>query len=135
MGVRGTVLLLHGRTAPVVSADYLRASGLLVHEANATEDAIRDFHIIAPDVIVTDFSPSAVRALRDRADPATSIIVVASLWDPEETGAAGADCFMVKPALPGEILYEVHRALILRRSGRRLPWSRQKAPHSDKLHH
>jgi hypothetical protein len=34
---------------------------------------------------------------------------------------AGADSVLLMPAPPDEVLYEIQRALILRRSGRRLP--------------
>jgi hypothetical protein len=57
------------------------------------------------------------------ADRATSIIVASV---PEERDAArneGADSFLPNSAPAADLLYEIHRALILRRSGRRLPWN------------
>ena len=68
-------------------------------------------------------SPSIVAGLRGLADYATSIIVA---WFPKEHEAArkaGADSFLLNPAPPAALLYEIRRALILRRSGCRLPWN------------
>ena len=122
--MRGTVLLLADQDSCAEYTESLRANGLLVHEAANPADA----DTIIPDVVVTVFSrdsnPSLIRELRSRVDHATSIIVVSSAAGREDQDAArraGADSVLSMPALPDEILYEVQRALILRRSGRRLP--------------
>ena len=122
--MRGTVLLLAGEDLGAVYTEHLRANGLLVYEAAHPEDA----DLIAPDVVVTvwsrDGSPSVIRELRNRLDQATSIIVVSTATSREDRRAAheaGADSVLRMPAPAGEVLYEVQRALILRRSGRRLP--------------
>jgi len=122
--MRGTVVLLGGHGSNAVYAEHLRANGLLVYEATSPTDV----QALAPEVIVTvfsgDSSPSAIRELRSWVDHATSIIVASSPEDRQAAHDAGADSVMLMPALPGEILYEVQRALILRRSGRRLPSTR-----------
>jgi DNA-binding response OmpR family regulator len=126
--MRGTVLLLAGRDSSGVYAEPLRANGLLVYEVERREDA----NWIVPDVVVTllseNSSPSVIRELRNWVDHATSIIVVsraAGEADRDAAHRAGADSVMRMPVLPGDLLYEVQRALILRRSGRRLPQNRE----------
>jgi DNA-binding response OmpR family regulator len=124
--MRGTTLLLDSQGSRSECAEYLRANGLLVYEAARLEDALEQVDRIDPDVLVVGptTGASAIRELRTRVDHATSIIVIADVDDCEQARDAGADSVVVPSALPSEILYEVRRALILRRSGRRLPWSR-----------
>jgi hypothetical protein len=43
--------------------------------------------------------------------------------DREAARSAGADLFLLGSALPSALVFEVHRALILRRTGRRLTWN------------
>ena len=76
-----------------------------------------------PDVVVVSnpLESESLQELRRRADDATSIIIVGR--DNREREAArrsGADSFLPATA---DVLYEIHRALILRRSGRRLRWT------------
>ena len=52
-------------------------------------------------------------------DPGIQLVVGRFRHDYSQT-EAGADSVLLMPVLPGEVLYEVQRALILRRSGRRL---------------
>src|SRR5947207_3219970 len=69
---------------------------------------------------------SMVSELRRRVDDATSIIVVSPDVDREvrdEVHAAGADLLLSRPVRTSDLLFEIRRALILRRSGRRLPWN------------
>jgi DNA-binding response OmpR family regulator len=123
----GTVLFVNSRESTSLFADHFRTNGLLVYEAERAEDAVQQVDGIAPDVVVAvlgqDNGPSVIRELRSSVDYATSIIVIADLNDREEAQHAGADSLLLKSALPSEVLYEVRRALILRRSGRRLPWN------------
>jgi DNA-binding response OmpR family regulator len=130
----GTVLLVNGHDCREMYGDYFRAHGLIVADAATPEIAFRHLDSIDPDVVVTDvvFPESAFRgrefieALRARIDRATSIIVVSGFVrneDREEARAVGADLYLLKPALPSAVLFEVRRALILRRSGRRLAWN------------
>ena len=126
--MRGEVLLVLDQPGPrTLYADYFRAHDLRVHEAEGVRDALKPLDDVTPEVIVARFSqadgPSLVQALRRRTDYATSIIVIAAAGHREAARAAGADCLVTEPALPSDVLYQVHRALILRRSGRRLPWS------------
>lgn len=125
--MRGTVLFLNSRESTSLSADHFRTNGLFVYEAECAEDAVHRVDDIPPDVVVAvlgqDNDPSVIRELRSAVDYATSIIVIADLNDREEAQRAGADSLLLKSALPSEVLYEVRRALILRRSGRRLPWN------------
>jgi DNA-binding response OmpR family regulator len=123
----GTVLFLNSRQSTSLSADHLRTNGLLVYAAERTEDAVQQVDRIAPDVVVAvlgqDNGLSVIRELRRSLDHATSIIVIADLTDGEEAQHAGADSLLSESSLPAEVLHEVRRALILRRSGRRLPWN------------
>ena len=130
--MRGTVLLLAGVDWSADYADHLRGNGLMVYELHRPEDALRKVETVVPDVIVAVCSgsddPAAIRELRNRVDRATSIIaiVMASAVSGTSTDAspvleAGADSVLLMQAPPDEVLYEVQRALILRRSGRRLP--------------
>jgi hypothetical protein len=65
--------------------------------------------------------PSAViRKLRTSVDDATSIIVTCADEGREQARNAGADSFLRDSAPLSDVLFEIHRALILRRSGRRL---------------
>ena len=139
MAPSGTVLLVNSFDGREMYADYLRANALIVSDADTPERALRNLDTVDPHVVVTDiaFPRSAVdgadfvRALRARVDRATSIIVVSGFVrqeDRERARAAGADLYLHKPAQPAAVLYEVRRALILRRSGRRLPWNWRDAP-------
>jgi DNA-binding response OmpR family regulator len=123
--MRGTVLLLDGRDSRSLYAEHLRQDGLIVYEAEDPEVALQLIDRIAPDVVVyyadQKDGPSVIGALRSRVDDATSIIVAAGLSDGEQTYDAGADSLLLQHASPNEILNEVRRAVILHRSGRRLP--------------
>ena len=134
MPLSGTVLLVNGYDGRQMYGDHFRAHGLIVADAETPEIAFTQLDAIDPHVVVTDFvfpesafrGGGCIHALRTRLDPATSIIVVSGFVrqeDREEARAAGADLYMLKPALPSAVLYEVRRALILRRSGRRLAWN------------
>lgn len=139
MAPTGTVLLVNSFDGLEMYGDYLRANNLTVCDAAFPEVAFLRLDRIDPDVVITDFvflmsafdGPAFVRAVRARLDEATSIIVVSGFArqeDREQARAAGADLYLLKPALPAAVLYEVRRALILRRSGRRLPWNWRDAP-------
>ena len=129
--MRGTVLLLAGQDWSAVYAEQLRESGLMVYQLPRPEDALRQVDAIGPDVVVAVCSggsdPAVIRELRGRVDHATSIIAIlaTSREDRDPAFGAGADSVLPMPAPPGEVLYEVQRALILRRSGRRLPRNRE----------
>jgi two-component system, cell cycle response regulator DivK len=134
MAPSGTVLVVNGLDGREMYGDFLRANGLVVAEAASPEAAFVHLDTIDPHVVVTDFvfarsafdGPACLRALRPRVDRATSIIVVSGYArqdDRDRAHGAGADLYLIKPALPTAVLYEVRRALILRRSGRRLGWN------------
>ena len=134
MPLSGTVLLAAGDDGRRTYGDYFRAQGLIVADAETPEIAFAHLDTIDPHVVVTDvvfpgggFRPAEwIHALRARLDAATSIIVFSGFGrqeDREDARAAGADLYMLKPALPSAVLYEVRRALILQRSGRRLAWN------------
>ena len=134
MPLSGTVLLVTGYDGRQMYGDYLRAHELIVADAETPEIAFAHLDAIDPHVVVTDLvfpgsvfeSAEVIHALRARLDPATSIVVVSSCRrheDREDARAAGADLYLLKPALPSALLYEVRRALILQRSGRRLAWN------------
>jgi DNA-binding NarL/FixJ family response regulator len=124
--MRGIVLLLDSDRSLIVDADLFRASGLIVHHCHEAAQALQQFQDIAADVVVVASahqSRSIVRDLRGLADHATSIVVASVPEEREEARRAGADSFLLNSAPPADLLYEIHRALILRRSGRRLPWN------------
>jgi DNA-binding NarL/FixJ family response regulator len=125
--MRGTLLLLDTDRSLLVDVDLLRANGLMVYPCHELAHALEQFPHIAPDVVVAVLSAhdsaSVVPALRGLADRATSIIVASVSEEREAARAGGADSFLLNSAPPGDLLYEIHRALILRRSGRRLPWN------------
>ena len=128
-------------------AEYLRDLGLTVHAAPAPEQGLDLVATVGCDVVITDYvfarstmsGASFIRELRSRVDAATSIIVIAGcvrLEDRKEARQSGADLFLIKPALPSAVLFEVRRALVLRRKGRRLVWNwhdlPEAAPHAPR---
>jgi DNA-binding response OmpR family regulator len=125
--MRGTVLLVDSdRSFLVVDVDVFRANGLIVYHCHEPDQALKQFHDIGAEVIVVlsaRHSRSIVPALRGLADHATSIVVVSVPEERDEARRAGADLFLLNSARPADLLYEINRALILRRSGRRLPWN------------
>jgi DNA-binding NarL/FixJ family response regulator len=125
--MRGTVLLLDSDQS-LVDVDLLRGNGLTVYDCHKPADALKQCQSIAPDVVVAALAAhdnvSIVPDLRDRSDPATSIIVISVPAQREAARKTGADSFLLNSAGQADLLYEIHRALILRRSGRRLPWNR-----------
>ena len=119
-------MLLDSDKSPLVDVDLFRANGLTVHHCHEPEQALKQFQDTGADVIVVlsaRDSGSIVPALRGLADYATSIVVASVPEDRDDARRAGADSFLLNSARPADLLYEIHRALILRRSGRRLPWS------------
>jgi DNA-binding response OmpR family regulator len=125
--MRGTVLLLDaGRSSPH-EIDVMRADGLLVHLCGRLPEALEHFQQHAVEAVVVRLPRedccSVIVALREAADHATSIIVSAEPDVRDRAREAGADVFLPSAVGTAELLYEVHRALILRRSGRRLPWN------------
>jgi DNA-binding NarL/FixJ family response regulator len=125
--MRGTVLLLDSDQS-IVDVDLLRGNGLTVYDYHEPAHALKQCQSIAPDVVVAalaaDDNVSIVPDLRDLSDPATSIIVVSVPAQREAARKTGADSFLLNSEVSADLLYEIHRALILRRSGRRLPWRR-----------
>ena len=131
----GRVLFVNSFDGRQVYSDLLRDRGHAVVEATAPEEALRALADgESPDVVVTDIvflrsampGASFLRELLTRLDSATSIVVLsgyARADDRDQARAAGADLFVMKPALPTAVLLEVQRALILRRGGRRLSWN------------
>jgi DNA-binding response OmpR family regulator len=114
--------------------EHLRAQSWLVQAVASPEAAWAAIELNTPDVVVIDAGAGGLRTdevsrfivdSRFRLDDATSIIVM-GLSDADERQrlrASGADLFLLAPLQPSEIAYEVKRALILRRSGRRLSWN------------
>jgi len=125
--MRGTVLLLESDISLLVDIDLLRANELIVYPCDELAYALRQFQHVTPDVVVAVLpghdSASIVPRLRGLVDYATSIIVASVLEEREAARKAGADSFLLNSAPPADLLYEIRRALILRRSGRRLPWN------------
>jgi DNA-binding NarL/FixJ family response regulator len=125
--MRGTVLFLDSDSSLLAGVDLLRASGLIVDDCRNLGDALKQFQDAAPDVVVAVLaardSQSIVGGLRDLVGPTTSIIVASVPEEREAARVAGADSFLLNSAPPTDLLYEIQRALILRRSGRRLPWN------------
>jgi DNA-binding NarL/FixJ family response regulator len=99
----------------------------MVYRCHELADALTSLQQVAADVVVAVLSgadgPSIVADLRGAADYATSIIVVSVAEGRDAARRAGADSFLLNSATSADLLYEIRRALILRRSGRRLPWN------------
>ena len=125
--MRGTVLLLESNGSTLVDVDLLRSNELIVYHCHEVGDALKLFQDLAPDVVIAVLSrhdsPSTVPSLRDLADHATSIIVASVPEERDAARKAGADSFLLNSGSPTDLLHEIRRALILRRSGRRLPWN------------
>ena len=131
----GRVLLVNSFDDRHAYAQLLRAQGHAAVEAATPEDALLFLAGgPAPDVVLTDITfvgsaiegTSFITELRVRVDEATSIVVLTGYVRADDRSyarAAGADLFLMKPAVPAAVLLELHRALILRRSGRRLSWN------------
>ena len=129
-----SVLVICDDPGSQVSVEHLRAQSWLVQAVASPEAAWAAIEGHTPDVVVIDAGVGGLRtdevgrfiaACRFRLDDATSIIVM-GLSDADERQklrAAGADLFLLVPIQPSELAYEVKRALILRRSGRRLSWN------------
>jgi DNA-binding NarL/FixJ family response regulator len=125
--MRGNVLLLQSDRSLLVDVDLLRENELIVYHCHELADALKHFQRMAPDVVVAVLSGQNIRSivpgLRGLADHAASIIVASVPEEREAARKAGADAFLLNSAPPADLLYEIRRALILRRSGRRLPWN------------
>ena len=140
----GTVLFVNSHDGCEVYLDLLRDRGHITLHATRPDDALRVLTRHVPDVVVTDivFAETTIEGLafirdvRVRVDEATSIVVLTRYvraGDREGARAAGADLFVMTPAEPAAVLFEVQRALILRRGGRRLPWNWPRRPASVTL--
>ena len=114
--------------------EHLRAQSWLVQAVASPDAAWAALELNTPDVVVIDTGVGGLRtdevgrfigACRFRLDDATSIIVTgrSDADERQKLRTAGADLFLPAPLQPAEIAYEVKRALILRRSGRRLSWN------------
>ena len=141
----GRVLLVDSFDDCDMYAEYLRVAGLVVLAAEAPDAAIRLIGSGGCDVVITDLvfakgdmaGAPFIRELRDLVGEATSIIVISGYVrqeDREEARAAGADLFLIKPALPSAVLLEVRRALLLRQRGRRLAWNWRDLPLAASAH-
>jgi len=130
----GTVLFVDSTNASGAEIDALSDRGLKVVHVARPEDGFEWLTRDRPDVVITDLvfadsviaAPDFIREVRAQVDAATSIIVLSRYLrasDRESARAAGADLFVMKPALPSALVFDVHRALILRRGGRRLAWN------------
>ncbi len=130
----GSVLLVTAHDARQMHAQFCRGQGLVVTDATGPEQAMRLLDGVAPGVVVTDvvFPESAIdgkafiRALRQRIDPLTSIVVMSGYAREEDREGArrsGADAYLIQPTTPQDLAETVVNALTLRRRGRRLPWN------------
>src|SRR5258705_9381989 len=118
MNPHGRILLVTPYDERGMYGEFLRHHRVQVDDFERPADALALLDAGAsPDVVVADFvfigidmdGPSVVRAIRQRVDEATSIIVVSGFGrreDGERARAAGADRFLIKPILPRDMLYE-----------------------------
>jgi DNA-binding response OmpR family regulator len=118
--MRGEILLVDAEGR--FDSERLRAAGLRVYHVKDVAAAKDRMSASAADVIVVrdPLEGESLQELRRHGDSATSIIVVGRVEERESARRLGADSFLPATA---DVLYEIHRALILRRSGRRLPWN------------
>lgn len=135
----GRVLVVDSYGGSDAYVDAMRDAGLMTLYVTLPEDALQLLTRHPADVVVTEIvftgSPmegnTFIREARGRVDDATSIIALSRYVraaDREDAREAGADLFLMKPALAPAVLFEIHRALILRRGGRRLPWNWPRRP-------
>lgn len=131
---RGTALFVNSREGCESYVDALSDCGVTVIHTIRPEDALTSLSTDRPDVVVTDLAfadaritgAEFIREVRSIVDDATSIIVLSQyvrVTDRTNAREAGADVFLMKPALASAVAFEVQRALILRRGGRRLAWN------------
>lgn len=102
-------------------AESLLVSGFRVVEATNGAEAIEKASALSPDVILMDMSLPGVdgweATRRLKADGRTSHIPVVALTGHTHAGAleaarlAGCDRFVIKPALPDDVVLEVRKAL------------------------
>ena|SRR5687767_3083769 len=133
--MRGTVLVVDPGQTGIVNVEELRAEGLIVHEVNDLRQALTLASDLGPDVVVAVFSSaedlSCLGGLRTSLDYAVSILVVGLTESHRESARhLGADA-LVGPS--SDLADEIHRALILRRSGRRLHGNGRFPPVNDSL--
>ena len=132
--ITARVLLVNSFDDRDMYAEYFRDAGLTVRAIADPDIAVALLPTSACDVVITDMvfargrisGASLIRELRARLDRSTSIIVVSGrvrLEDRDEARRAGADLFLIKPALPSAVLFEVRRAVARRKEGHRLEWN------------
>jgi CheY-like chemotaxis protein len=102
-----------------ISATFLRHFGYRVLEAGDGEGAIRLAREQHPDAILLDMMMSPVDGweVTDelKQDPETASIPIIALTvraeeeDRERAREAGADSYLIKPCLPGDVLEEIRR--------------------------
>jgi CheY-like chemotaxis protein len=130
----GLVLFVADKEGHQPHLDALSGARCSVVHAVGLKEALHTLTTVWPDVVVAEipFADPAVdaagfiRELRARVDSAVSIVALSRYFraaDRASAHAAGADIFLMTPALPSALVFEVQRALILRRSGRRLSWN------------
>ena len=130
----GCVLFVNSSEGCQLYIDALSDGHFTVIHAVRPEDALTWLTTERPDIVVTDlaFADTAmagtafIREVRARLDDALSIVVLSQylrVADRNSAREAGADLFLMKPALPTALVFEVQRALIFRRGGRRLAWN------------
>src|SRR5690242_21930379 len=113
-----SVLVVFDDDARELYAEYIRYHKIAVDERTSPERALAAIETgtLVPDVVVcgvrfaasTEDAVSFVQQLRNRVDEATSIIVVGGLTreeDRERFRVAGADFFLLTPALPAAVFY------------------------------
>jgi DNA-binding response OmpR family regulator len=130
----GNVLFVNSSEGCQSYIDALSDGQFTVIHAVRPEDALTWLTTDQAHVVVTELSfadtamggTELIREVRARVDYATSIVVLSQylrMADRSNAREAGADLFLMRPALPSALVFEVQRALILRRSGRRLSWN------------
>jgi CheY-like chemotaxis protein len=102
-------------------AEYLRVCGFRVSEAATGLEALDLARELSPDVILMDLSLPGIdgveAARRLKADARTNGIPIVAVTGRSESAAsaaahkAGCSSFLLKPALPEEIVSEIRRIL------------------------
>lgn len=131
-GVRGLLVVEDDERTAAFLADNLRADGFRVGIAADAGEAVRAIEVRRPDLVVLDLKLGdsngltvldrvrSADGLATRIDPALPVIILSGRGgevDRVRGFARGADDFVVKPFVYGELLARV-RAVLRRASGR-----------------
>jgi CheY-like chemotaxis protein len=113
-------------------AEYLRYRGFRTTEAGTGQQALKEFHRSAPDVVLLDMrlpdfpGVEVSRRMRSMGSGGTTIIALSACVFEQDVAAAmesGCDAFLAKPCLPDALVVEIRRLLASQGTGLATPAS------------